>query len=91
MLCYGYSRAFRPDGNYGIQVDIPGNMAAATFFTFYFMFILWFLRCGDMDSVIQDVEGAREGLIRSCEATNHRQFEFISILTHKNIQYERIL
>ena len=36
-----YSRAFRPDGNYGIQVDIPGNMAAATFFTFYFMFILW--------------------------------------------------
>ena len=45
------------------QAEMPGN-TAATFKTFYYMFMLESSRRGDVNDVIYDSEGAREGRYR---------------------------
>ena len=44
-----------------LQVDMPGNVPAVKFFKFLLHVTLGSSHCGDMNDLIYDPEGAREG------------------------------
>ena len=50
-----------PQANMECRADMPGNLAAAMFKIFYYMFTQGSLRCGRAIDVIYDAVGAHEG------------------------------
>ena len=61
LLCY---QAYRPGvsrANMEYLADLPGNVVAARFKHFYYMFMRGFLHPGGVNYVIYDVEGAQKG------------------------------